>query len=127
MQGNVKEGRFDKAFFQRFALVLNGLDNVEARRHVNRLCLLAGVPLIESGTEGYLGQARTSGLKPFSVLRSVCTVCLPGLADRAASSMSVARMSKYAQQWTSLAVWWYMMDLLETFPHAGDSALPPEE
>ncbi len=58
MQGNVKEGRFDKAFFQRFAIVLNGLDNVEARRHVNRLCLSAGTPLIESGTEGYLGQVR---------------------------------------------------------------------
>lgn len=58
MQGNVKENRFDKAFFQRFAVVLNGLDNVEARRHVNRLCLSAGTPLIESGTEGYLGQVR---------------------------------------------------------------------
>ena len=90
---------------------------------MNRLCLSAGVPLIESGTEGYLGQAKTSGLKPFTV----CTVCLPGLAGRATSSISVARMSMYAQQWTSLAVWWYMMDLLETFPHAGDSALPPEE
>ena len=58
VQGNVKESRFDKAFFGGFALVLNGLDNVEARRHVNRLCLSAGVPLIESGTEGYLGQVR---------------------------------------------------------------------
>lgn len=56
MQGNVKDSKFDKEFFKRFALVLNGLDNVEARRHVNRLCLSAGVPLIESGTEGYLGQ-----------------------------------------------------------------------
>ncbi len=54
----MKEAQFDKAYFQRFALVLNGLDNVEARRHVNRLSLSAGVPLIESGTEGYLGQAR---------------------------------------------------------------------
>jgi ubiquitin-like 1-activating enzyme E1 B len=26
------------------------------RRHVNRLCLAAGVPLVESGTAGYLGQ-----------------------------------------------------------------------
>lgn len=56
MQGNVKDPKFDKEYFKRFALVLNGLDNVEARRHVNRLCLSAGVPLIESGTEGYLGQ-----------------------------------------------------------------------
>ena len=35
---------------------MNGLDNLEARRHVNRLCLAAETPLIESGTAGYLGQ-----------------------------------------------------------------------
>ena len=38
--------------------MLNGLDNVDARRYVNRMCLAAGVPLVESGTEGYIGQAR---------------------------------------------------------------------
>ena len=37
---------------------MNGLDNLEARRHVNRLCLAAETPLIESGTAGYLGQVR---------------------------------------------------------------------
>ncbi len=68
MQGNVKESRFDKAFFQRFAIVLNGLDNVEARRHVNRLCLSAGTPLIESGTEGYLGQVRRHRLSHLASL-----------------------------------------------------------
>jgi len=59
-QGNVKDAAFGLDFFRRFAIVLNGLDNVEARRHVNRLCLAAGVPLIESGTTGYLGQAGPS-------------------------------------------------------------------
>ncbi len=43
-------------FFKSFDLVMNGLDNLEARRHVNRLCLAAETPLIESGTAGYLGQ-----------------------------------------------------------------------
>ena len=38
-----------------FDIVLNGLDNLLARRHVNRLCLAADVPLIESGTTGYEG------------------------------------------------------------------------
>ena len=36
--------------------MLNALDNVEARRYVNRLCLSASVPLIEAGSTGYLGQ-----------------------------------------------------------------------
>ena len=30
----------------------------EARRHVNKLCLAAGVPLVESGTAGYFGQVQ---------------------------------------------------------------------
>ena len=52
----MKDAAYGLDFFRRFAIVLNGLDNVEARRHVNRLCLAARVPLIESGTTGYLGQ-----------------------------------------------------------------------
>mmetsp|Transcript_10416 Transcript_10416/g.31372 ORF Transcript_10416/g.31372 Transcript_10416/m.31372 type:complete len:722 (+) Transcript_10416:235-2400(+) len=55
-QGNVKDTLYGVEFFAGFDLVLNGLDNMEARRHVNRLTLAAGTPLIESGTEGYLGQ-----------------------------------------------------------------------
>lgn len=39
-----------------FSVILNGLDNLEARRHVNRLAMAADVPLVESGTAGYLGQ-----------------------------------------------------------------------
>ncbi|RYG56860.1 hypothetical protein EON66_01835 [archaeon] len=53
----MKEERFGLAYFKTFQLVINALDNVSARRHVNRLCLVADVPLIEAGTEGYLGQA----------------------------------------------------------------------
>lgn len=29
----------------------------EARRHVNAMCLAADIPLVESGTAGYSGQA----------------------------------------------------------------------
>lgn len=43
-------------FYKQFNVVLNGLDNLDARRHVNRLCLAADIPLIESGTTGFLGQ-----------------------------------------------------------------------
>lgn len=55
--GNVKDReRFDVNFFKQFNIVMNALDNVDARRHVNRICLAANVPLVEAGTTGYLGQ-----------------------------------------------------------------------
>lgn len=53
---DVKDVEFDIDFFKKFNVVLNGLDNLDARRHVNRLCLAAEVPLVESGTTGFLGQ-----------------------------------------------------------------------
>ncbi|KAL6346856.1 hypothetical protein AAG906_002973 [Vitis piasezkii] len=53
---NVKDPDFNVDFFKQFNVVLNGLDNLDARRHVNRLCLASDVPLVESGTTGFLGQ-----------------------------------------------------------------------
>ncbi|OQS06684.1 ubiquitin-activating enzyme (E1) [Thraustotheca clavata] len=53
---NIKTSRYSIEYIEQFVLVLNALDNVDARKHVNRLCLAANVPLIESGTTGYLGQ-----------------------------------------------------------------------
>jgi ubiquitin-like 1-activating enzyme E1 B len=55
--GNVCDNSFfHTQFVEQFDLVLNALDNVTARRRVNRICLAASVPLIEAGTTGYLGQ-----------------------------------------------------------------------
>ena len=55
---NIKNEIFNVAYFKNFDCVLNALDNVDARRHVNRLCLSAGIPLIDSGSTGYQGQVR---------------------------------------------------------------------
>lgn len=74
---NVKDPEFDVDFFKRFNVVLNGLDNLDARRHVNRLCLAAGVPLVESGTTGYLGQV-TVHLKG----QTECYECQPKPAPK---------------------------------------------
>lgn len=63
---------YNVSFFKQFSLVMNALDNKKARNHVNRLCLAAGVTLIESGSAGYLGQV--------TVIRkgeSECYECLP--------------------------------------------------
>lgn len=55
---NIKDARFNISWFASFALVFNALDNLDARRHVNRMCLAADVPLIESGTTGFNGQVQ---------------------------------------------------------------------
>ncbi|KAF1796754.1 hypothetical protein V8B55DRAFT_1451843 [Mucor lusitanicus] len=57
LQSNIKESQFNVQWFKQFTMVLNALDNLDARRHVNAMCLAADVPLVESGTQGYLGQA----------------------------------------------------------------------
>lgn len=64
-------------FFQRFNVVLNALDNRAARNHVNRMCLTANVPLIESGTAGYNGQVEL-------IKRGVtqCYECTPKAAQK---------------------------------------------
>jgi ubiquitin-like 1-activating enzyme E1 B len=56
-QANIKAEQFDRAFWRSFDIVLSALDNVAARIHVNHECLVANVPLIESGTQGAEGQA----------------------------------------------------------------------
>ncbi|KAI0794797.1 hypothetical protein C8Q75DRAFT_747457 [Abortiporus biennis] len=72
IHGNIKEPQFDIAWFKSFDLVLNALDNLDARRHVNRMCLAAGVPLVESGTAGYLGQ-----VQPIVKDQTECFDCVP--------------------------------------------------
>ncbi|BBH09363.1 SUMO-activating enzyme 2 [Prunus dulcis] len=74
---NVKDSDFNVDFFKQFNVVLNGLDNLDARRHVNRLCLAADVPLIESGTTGFLGQV-TVHVKG----RTECYECQPKPAPK---------------------------------------------
>ncbi|KAJ5239109.1 hypothetical protein N7468_003728 [Penicillium chermesinum] len=55
---NITDSRFNVAWFSKFDIVFNALDNLAARRHVNHMCLAANVPLIESGTTGFNGQVQ---------------------------------------------------------------------
>ncbi|KAI9471712.1 E1 ubiquitin-activating protein uba2 [Coemansia sp. RSA 990] len=76
-QANIKESVYDVDWFSGFDLVLNALDNLDARRHVNKMCLAANVPLVESGTAGYLGQATV-----ISGGETECFECQPKAAER---------------------------------------------
>jgi ubiquitin-like 1-activating enzyme E1 B len=55
---NIKDKQFNLEWFSGFNLVFNALDNMDARRHVNKLCLAVDIPLIESGTTGFRGQVQ---------------------------------------------------------------------
>jgi ubiquitin-like 1-activating enzyme E1 B len=81
--GNVKDPRFNVSYFKEFSIVCNALDNLEARRHVNRMCLAAEVILVESGSTGYNGQVTVIGKgkecydcnpKPAAKTYAVCTI-----------------------------------------------------
>merc|ERR1719447_1015268 len=53
---SIMKEEYGISFYKQFNLCLNALDNRAARSHVNRMCLAANIPLVESGTAGYLGQ-----------------------------------------------------------------------
>ncbi|KJA18252.1 hypothetical protein HYPSUDRAFT_205501 [Hypholoma sublateritium FD-334 SS-4] len=72
MHDNIKEPQYDIQWFQQFNIVLNALDNLDARRHVNKMCMAANVPLVESGTAGYLGQ-----VQPLLKDSTECFDCIP--------------------------------------------------
>nr|ODO03733.1 ubiquitin-like 1-activating enzyme E1 B [Cryptococcus depauperatus CBS 7855] len=76
--GNVKESVNDLEWIKGFELVMSALDNMDARRHVNKLCQAAGVPLVESGTAGYLGQ-----VSPMIKDQTECFDCVPKPAPKA--------------------------------------------
>jgi len=50
LHGSVMTSEYGVSFYKQFTIVLNALDNRDARSHVNRMCLAADVPLAESGT-----------------------------------------------------------------------------
>ncbi|VFQ65844.1 unnamed protein product [Cuscuta campestris] len=101
---NVKDSNFNVDFFKQFNVVLNGLDNLDARRHVNRLCLAAGVPLVESGTTGFLGQV-TVHVKG----KTECYECQPKPAPK---SYPVCTITSTPSKFVHCVVW--AKDLLFT-------------
>ncbi|ESL09432.1 ubiquitin-activating enzyme-like protein, partial [Trypanosoma rangeli SC58] len=101
---DVKSKTYDDTFFRQFALVLNALDNVSARQHVNRMCMSTCVPLIESGTMGYNGQVQP-------IVRGLyeCYDCHP----KAATQQTVAVCTIHARPTTMVHCVHYAKELYE--------------
>ncbi len=57
---------YHNGFFQRQDLVVNALDNVEARRYVDGRCVTNLRPLLESGTMGAKGHVQVPPYPPLT-------------------------------------------------------------
>ncbi|XP_054723073.1 SUMO-activating enzyme subunit 2-like [Uloborus diversus] len=74
---SITNTKYNVEFFRQFSAVTNALDNIGARSHVNRMCLAADVPLIESGSAGYQGQTTV-----YRKGKTECFECTPKRAPK---------------------------------------------
>lgn len=104
---NIKDSQFDIDWFKTFALVFNALDNLEARRHVNKMCIAADVPLIESGTTGFNGQVQ--------VIKKGVTACYDCNPKEVPKSYPVCTIRSTPSQPIHCIVWGKSYLLTEVF------------
>ncbi|VUC28616.1 unnamed protein product [Clonostachys rosea] len=106
---NIKDAQFTVSWFRDFKLVFNALDNLEARRHVNKMCLAADIPLIESGTTGFNGQVQ--------VIKKGVTACYDCTPKETPKSFPVCTIRSTPSQPIHCIVWGKSYLLNEMFAH----------
>lgn len=111
---NIKDPQFNIRWFRTFDLVFNALDNLEARRQVNRMCLAADVPLIESGTTGFNGNVQ--------VIKKGVTACYDCTEKPIAKSFPVCTIRSTPSQPIHCIVWGKSYLLSEIFGQSEDDA-----
>jgi ubiquitin-like 1-activating enzyme E1 B len=94
---NIKDAQFNLDWFKGFTMVFNALDNLDARRHVNKMCLAADVPLIESGTTGFNGQVQ--------VIKKGLTACYDCTPKETPKSFPVCTIRSTPSQPIHCIVW----------------------
>ncbi|KAI1403483.1 hypothetical protein F4819DRAFT_495353 [Hypoxylon fuscum] len=112
---NIKDAQFHVGWFGTFKVVFNALDNLEARRHVNRMCLAADVPLIESGTTGFNGQVQ--------VIKKGVTACYDCTTKEAPKTFPVCTIRSTPSQPIHCIVWGKSYLLNEIFGASEDQAV----
>ncbi|KAE9380196.1 hypothetical protein N431DRAFT_459152 [Stipitochalara longipes BDJ] len=111
---NIKDPQFNVDWFKDFTMVFNALDNLEARRHVNKMCLAADVPLIESGTTGFNGQVQ--------VIKKGITACYDCTPKETPKSFPVCTIRSTPSQPIHCIVWAKSYLLNEIFGASEDES-----
>ena len=94
---NIKDSEFNLEWFRGFDIVFNALDNLDARRHVNKMCLFADVPLIESGTTGFNGNVQ--------VIKKGVTACYDCVPKETPKTFPVCTIRSTPSQPIHCIVW----------------------
>ncbi|ORY56982.1 uncharacterized protein BCR38DRAFT_450485 [Pseudomassariella vexata] len=111
---NIKDAQFNIEWFRGFTIVFNALDNLDARRHVNKMCLAADVPLIESGTTGFNGQVQ--------VIKKGVTACYDCTTKETPKSFPVCTIRSTPSQPIHCIVWGKSYLLNEIFGVSEDES-----
>ncbi|KAK3986606.1 hypothetical protein QBC44DRAFT_134903 [Cladorrhinum sp. PSN332] len=111
---NIKDPQFNIEWFSGFTIVFNALDNLEARRHVNKMCLVADVPLIESGTTGFNGQVQ--------VIKKGVTACYDCTPKETPKTFPVCTIRSTPSQPIHCIVWGKSYLLNEIFGTSEDES-----
>ncbi|KAH8816258.1 hypothetical protein F5884DRAFT_818356 [Xylogone sp. PMI_703] len=111
---NIKDAQFNVDWFKGFTMVFNALDNLDARRHVNKMCLAADVPLVESGTTGFNGQVQ--------VIKKGVTACYDCTTKETPKTFPVCTIRSTPSQPIHCIVWGKSYLLSEIFGASEDSA-----
>lgn len=111
---NIKDSEFTVQWFKGFNLIFNALDNLEARRHVNKMCLTADTPLIESGTTGFNGQVQ--------VIKKGVTACYDCTPKETPKSFPVCTIRSTPSQPIHCIVWGKSYLLNEIFGASEDES-----
>ncbi|ESZ89787.1 hypothetical protein SBOR_9825 [Sclerotinia borealis F-4128] len=111
---NIKDAQFNVDWFKGFTTVFNALDNLEARRHVNKMCLAADIPLVESGTTGFNGQVQ--------VIKKGKTACYDCTTKETPKSFPVCTIRSTPSQPIHCIVWGKSYLLSEVFGTSEDES-----
>jgi ubiquitin-like 1-activating enzyme E1 B len=111
---NIKDPQFSIEWFSGFKIVFNALDNLDARRHVNKMCLAADVPLIESGTTGFNGQVQ--------VIKKGVTACYDCAPKETPKTFPVCTIRSTPSQPIHCIVWGKSYLLNEIFGMSEDES-----
>ncbi|KAI1001785.1 Ubiquitin-activating enzyme [Podosphaera aphanis] len=116
---NIFDDKFNVDWFRGFTMVFNALDNLQARRQVNLMCIAANIPLVESGTTGFNGQVQ--------VIKKNLTACYDCTPKQTPKNFPTCTIRSTPSQPIHCIVWAKSYLLNEVFGTSEDAPLDIDE